>query len=620
MQSSKPASLASLHAVCRRLLLSTALTAVPVGAGAASTAAPEPEVRQADLVIVGGTPAGIMSAVSAARLGRTALLLERTNHIGGLPANGLGATDGRTGGLFAEFAERILTYYTTNYGADSPQVKDCSFGRHFEPSVAEKVFAEMLAEQPGITVLKLRQFDSHPDHCTFEQRRLTGIRVLNRETGAIEHYAGKVFIDATYEGDLAAAAGAPYRLGREDQREFNEPMAGQAYKYWRGPVAPGTTGRADNAIQAYNYRLPLTKNPALRVPIPKPAKYDRDDYASLIEDVKLRRHAGTEGQERTEMEWEGIGRVVNMVRLPNGKTDANNQHAAFLSTDLPEENWPWPTSGWDWRDRFAERLKNYTLGLLWFVQNDPELPAEFRALCSEWGLAKDEYTDNAHFPRQVYVREGRRILGEYLFTAHDALPVEPDGRPPVHADSITAASYNLDSHAVRKREKDRVNLDGMFSWPAAPYTVPYRVIVPREVEGLLVPVAASSTHIGYSTLRMEPCWMALGQAAGVAASQAIAKGQSLRALDVPMLQEQLLREKAILLNVRDAAPDHPHFAAIQAMGLKGLLPEWHANPDANVTQPEVDAWRLTLGLPTETLNGMMTRGAYLARLWDEFRR
>lgn len=591
-------------------------TAAPRGLGAT----PNAPVQSADLVIVGGTPAGIMSAIAAARLGRTALLLERTSHVGGLPANGLGATDGKTGGLFAEFAGRILAYYKNTYGADSPQVKDCHFGRHFEPSVAEAIFEQMLAEQPGITVLKMRQFDADPDHCTLESRRLTEIRVLHRETGQIERYAGRVFIDATYEGDLAAAAGAPYRLGREDQREFNEPMAGQAFKYWRGPVAPGTTGRGDNAIQSYNFRLPLTKDASRRLPVPKPPSYHREEFVSLIEDVKQRRHVGTPGQDRPEMEWEGIGRVVNMVQLPNGKTDANNQHAAFLSTDLPEENWPWPTSTWEWRDRFAERLRNYTLGLIWFVQNEPELPADFRALCSEWGLTKDEYLDNDHFPRQVYVREGRRIMGEYLFTAHDALPVTPGGRPPVHADSVTAASYNLDSHAVRKREQDRVNLDGIFSWPTAPYTVPYRVIVPRDVDGLLVPVAASSTHIGYSTLRMEPCWMALGQAAGVAASQAVTQRQSLRTLDVRALQEQLLRDQAILLEVRDVEPTHPQFAAIQALGLKGLIPEWNAKMDTPVKQAEVDAWRRKLSLREETLSAVVTRGAYLAKLWEEVRR
>lgn len=597
------------------------LAFVLTGASLLVAFAAEPVPQHADLVIVGGTPAGIMAAISAARLERSVILLERTAHIGGLPANGLGATDGQTGGLFAEFAERVLEHYKTTYGADSQQVKDCNSGLHFEPPVAEKIFEEMLAEQPRITVLRQRQFDALPENCTLVQGRLAEIRVLNRDTGELERFTAKVSIDATYEGDLAAAAGAPYRLGREDAREFNEPMAGQIFKYWSGSVAPGSTGRGDNAVQSYNFRLALTKAPALRTPIPKPANYRREDYVSLIEDVKLGRHTGAPGRERPEMEWEGIGRVVNMVKLPNGKTDANNQHAAFLSTDLPEENWPWPTSSWAWRDRFAERLKNYTLGLLWFVQNDSELPEEFRRRCVEWGLSRDEYPDNGHFPRQVYVREGRRIMGEYLFTAHDALPVTPGGRPPVHADSVTAASYNLDSHAVRKREKDRVNLDGFFSWQTAPYTVPYRVIIPRDVDGLLVPVAASATHIGYSTLRMEPCWMALGQAAGIAAHLSIQRNISLREIDVTGLQRELLKEKTILFQVRDVTPTHPQYEAIQMLGLRGLLPGWLARPDAPADDASIAEWHRLLQLPEAKLTaGNVTRGQYLQLLWEKISR
>lgn len=576
--------------------------------------------RTADVVVVGGTPSGIAAAISAARQGRSVLLLERYDHIGGLPANGLGATDGRAGGLFAEFARRVLADYTRRYGAESEQVKACFDGRRFEPSVAQRVFEEMVAGEPNITLLYRRQFDSEPDNTTLEGRRLTVIRVLDRATGAIEEVQGGVFIDATYEGDLAAAAGAPYRLGREDQREFNEPMAGRAFKVWRGGIAPGTTGRGDNAIQAYNYRLPLTKNPANRVPIEKPADYRRSDYVSLIDDVRTGRNVGVPGP-RPEMEWEGIGRVVNMVKLPNDKTDANNQHAAFISTDLPEENWPWPTSSWDWRDRYAQRLRDYTLGLLWFCQNDPELPEEFRRRCAEWGLAKDEYPENGHFPRQVYVREGRRIMGEYLFTAHDTLPLVEGGRPPVHRDSITASQYNLDSHAVRKREPGRLNLDGIFSWPNAAYTVPYRVIVPRDVEGLLVPVAVSATHIGFSTIRMEPCWMALGEAAGIAASFSLKWRISLREMDVVALQRELLRGKAELLRVRDLKPDHPNFEAIQMLGLRGALPQWLARADAPATEADIAEWHRVLQLPPKPLtDASITRGAYMQLLWEKISR
>jgi len=510
--------------------------------------------RTFDVVIVGGTPGGIMAAVAAARMGNTAVILERTNHVGGLPANGLGATDigtrGATGGLFLEFVTRVKKHYADTYGPDSQQVKDCSDGYHFEPSVAEKVFEQVLAEQPRITVLKQRQFDAKKESVTLDGTKLRAIRINNRDTGSAEEYAGKCFIDATYEGDLAAAAGAPFTTRREGKAEHNEPLAGRVYKKWgTSPteLGEGSTEEGDDTIQAYNYRLCLTTDPNNRVAVAKPATYDRDEYASLIDDVKQDRWTTKSGKPSGEMATGGIGRIVNMVRLPNNKTDANNQHASFISTDLPEENYAWPMADWAWRDRFAARLRDYTLGLIYFVQNDPELPRDFRARCGEWGLAKDEYADNDHFPRQVYVREGRRILGEHLFTADDALPATPGGRPPLHPDSITASHYSLDSHAHHKREPGRVHLDGFFSHPTRPYTVPYGVIVPKGVDNLLTPVPVSGTHVGFSTLRMEPCWMALGEAAGTAASLAIRNNSIPRAVKVEQLQSDLLRQHAILI-------------------------------------------------------------------------
>lgn len=516
--------------------------------------------RKFDVVVVGGTPGGIMSAIAAARGGKTVALLERTGHIGGLPANGLGATDiatrGATGGLFLEFVQRVRKHYVQTYGEGSQQVRDCSDGYHFEPSVAEKVLEQMLAECPAISVLKRRQFDAEAHNVSLAAADIRQITVTNRDSGQPEHYAARIFIDATYEGDLAAAAGAPWRTRREGKAEYNEPLAGRVYKRWGSApdeLGEGSTGEGDDTIQAYNYRLCLTNVPANRVPIVRPDPYNRQEYVSLIDDIRLNRATGAH---RGEKEWDGIGRIVNMVTLPNGKTDANNQHLAFLSTDLPEENYPWPTADWAWRDRFAQRLRNYTLGLLYFAQNDPELPEDFRRKCSQWGLARDEYADNGHFPRQVYVREGRRIEGEYLFTAHDALP-GPDGRPPIHRDSITASHYALDSHAHRKREPGRVHLDGFLSHPTKPYTVPYGVIVPKKVDNLLTPVPVSGTHIGFSTLRMEPCWMALGQAAGVAAALSIDTATPPRRLDVTRLQIELLQQGAVLIYPERRLPHLP---------------------------------------------------------------
>lgn len=592
-----------------------ALAALAAGAGAAPPAF--------DVVIVGGTPGGVMAAVATARNGRRALLLERTAHVGGLPANGLGATDigtrGATTGLFAEFVDRVRRHYAGQYGADSEQARDASDGFHFEPSLAERIFDEMLGEHKDrITVLRMRQFDSDPANVVLDKGALRAVRVTDRATGKTEEYAGRVFIDATYEGDLAAAAGAPFRLGREGADEFHEPMAGRLYKTWgvREP-GPGSTGQADNAVQSYNYRLCLTQSADNRVPVPKPENFRREEYASLVDDVRQNRFPGL--PQRRELDWDGIGRVVNMVILPNGKTDANNQHAAFLSTDLPEENWPWPTSSWEWRDGYARRLRDYTLGLLWFVQNDPQLPEEFRLRCRRWGLAKDEYADNGNFPRQVYVREGRRIEGEHLWTAHDALPTTARGRPPVYAQSVTASHYALDSHAVRKREPGRVHLDGFFSYSTKPYTVPYGVMVPKRVDGLLTPVPVSGTHIGFSTLRMEPCWMALGQAAGAAACLSIEQGRPPRAISVPKLQRRLLAQGATLIYFRDAPPSHPSFQALQHFALRGLLGDaWEAKLDQPATADVANGWiaQANLGHPEGFQPGRTTRGQLLQMLYD----
>lgn len=597
---------------------------------------------QYNLVIVGGNPGGLMAAIAAAKLGKTSLILERTDHIGGLPANGLGATDiatrGATTGLFTEFTGRIKQYYIQHYGADSKQVKMCSNGYHFEPSVAEIIFEEMLAEYKSkITVLKMRQFDAEAKNIALRNNRIYSINILDRLTGKTETYRADIFIDATYEGDLAAAANVPYRVGREGSTEFNEEGAGKVYKFWGGPTGEGTTYQADNAVQAYNYRLCLTDNTKNSMMIEKPALYNREEFKSLIEDVWLGRHTGAEMQKVTKTEAEanrkfiakgdtthiagdrwGIAKITNSVLLPNEKTDANNQHLAFISTDLPEENWPWPTSSWAWRDQFAERLKNYTLGLLYFTQHDEELPGGFRESAKRWGLAKDEYVDNGHFPRQVYVREGRRMVGTYFFTAKDAIPVKPGGRPPLQQSSITASHYALDSHAVRKREDGKIHLDGFISYPTAVYTVPFGVMLPQQLDNLLFPVPVSGSHIGFSTLRMEPCWMAMGQAAGVAASLAIEDKVKLKDIQIAKLQDILIDQKATLLYYKDIDGNDPKFKMVQYMGLRGYLPDWNANLDLPVSTEMKSLWEKLYGKKIVQEEGS-SRGELLSQIYGELR-
>ncbi|KAF2098013.1 hypothetical protein NA57DRAFT_57183 [Rhizodiscina lignyota] len=522
-----------------------------------------------DLIILGATPAGIAAAVAAARRGYTSLILERTAHIGGLPANGLGATDIATracgGGFFKEFIDRIKQYYIETYGPQSVQVAHCDDGYKFEPHVAERVFHDFIqACHPNVIVLRKRQFDFEPDNLEIVHSSIRSIRVTDLINKREECYSGRFFCDCSYEGDIiAASAGVSCFLGREGKEIYDEPGAGRVYKLWNGPECSGSTNVGDNAVQAFNYRLCLTAKASNRAKFQQPKNYNRKEFLSLIDDVKSGIHTGAQNrlsppqleQNRRRAErgerpiphlLKGIARLCSNNRVPNDKVDANNQHLALISTDLPEENWPYSTSGWAWRDSFAERLRDYTEGLLYFAQNDEELPEWFRSEISEWGWAADEYTDNGYFPRQMYVREGRRMKGKYVFTAHDALPGE-DGRAPLHKDSITASHYALDSHAVRKREPGRVHLDGFLSYKCVPYTVPYGVIVPDSpIKNLLAPVPVSASHIGFSTLRMEPCWMAMGQAAGIAACIALLDGCSAADVDIGALQDALLEEGAVL--------------------------------------------------------------------------
>lgn len=569
-----------------------------------------------DVVIVGGTPAGITAAIAAAREGCSCVILERNSHIGGLPANGLGATDiatrGATTGLFAEFTRLNLETYRNLYGDDSPQVKACSDGYHFEPHIALESFGKMLdAAYPGsITVMTMKQFDSSSENVIMKGNRVVGIKISDRTNGNADVFYGKVFIDATYEGDLGAAASIPFRLGREGQDEFGEPCAGKIYRWWKhGPEGEGTSYEGDDAIQAYNYRLCLTDNPSNRVPVPKPDNYDRNEYVSLVDDVLTGRNTDVRFSKVTAEQMEqnrerilaggrtsipgdvwGMAKVTNMVTLPNGKKDGNNQHLALISTDLPEENYPWPTANWEWRDRFAQRLKDYTLGLLWFAQHDEALPESFREACLQYGLAADEYTDNGYFPRQVYVREGRRLEGTYFFTAKDVLPVRKGARPPMNPESITSSHYALDSHAVRKREDGKIHLEGFFSYPTAVYTVPYGVMVPKNVENLLFPVAVSGSHVGFSTLRMEPCWMALGEAAGYSAAHCIHNGCSVRDVNLSKIQRDIIDNGGTLVYFKDLKPSDRDFRQVQLLALKGYFPDWNASLDKVIDEETAALW------------------------------
>ena len=381
-------------------------------------------------------------------------------------------------------------------------MKDSSDGYHFEPHVAEQVFERLLSNAVSVRVLRRHQFDGQAQ---VENQKLKSITITNRGSGERFKSKPRRSLMPPTKGTWQVLQEFLTGLAVKDEtRLWSRMRAYYSYFGTKEIYDDPRTGQGDHRIQAYNYRLCLTDRPDLRVLPSKPSTYRRDDYASLAEDIQKQWVTAFGATP-----WNTSG-IVNIVRIPNGKSDTNNHHNSLVSTDLPEENQPWPEAKWEWRDQFEKRLTDYTLGLLWFAQNDDSLPQWFREQSRQWGLARDEYQDNGHFPRQVYVREGRRIRGEYDFSALDAMVNPGAARTPVHPGSITAAHYAIDSHALRKREPGKRALDGFLGLGhiTRPYTVPYGVMVPQKVDGLLVPVAVSATHLGFGTLRMEPCWMA----------------------------------------------------------------------------------------------------------------
>ncbi|MBI3912129.1 MAG: FAD-dependent oxidoreductase [Armatimonadetes bacterium] len=538
-----------------------------------------------EVVVFQGTPAGIAAAIAAARMGARVVLVHSGARLGGMLTNGICASDLATltavGGLFREFTQRVRHFYVSTYAPQSPQVELCAGGFNYEPGVAQKVLDDMVAAEPLVVLRRQRLLKVQKS-----RDRVTGIVVEDEETGKETELLAGAFVDASYEGDLAARAGAPYRVGREGRATTSEPYAGVIYMHpITKRVYPASTGEGDRRVQAYNYRLCMTTQPDLRVPPVRPVTYDRRDYLPILDDLSrgiIDRFAGLGTQPG----------VVSYLRLPNGKADVNNNPYCSVSTDLPEENAVWPEGDAAARAAFARRLKDYTLGLLWFCQNDPDLPESFRAEAREWGLARDEYADSDNFPRQVYVREARRILGEYVFTAHDCVPAPGQERPPLHADSVTAAHYTIDSHATRKREPDQPVAEGFLSLRplTAVYQVPFRVMVPQQVDGLLVPVACSATHLGFCSLRVEPCWMALGQAAGIAAHMMEREGASPRDFPVERLQRRLIRQGAVLTWFEDLDATAAVFPGVQFFGTRGFFPTYRARAEEPVTRAQAAIW------------------------------
>ncbi len=514
------------------------------------------KVHKADIVIYGGTSAGVIAAVQAARLGKSVILIEPGVHLGGLTSGGLGYTDSGNkaviGGLAMDYYQRLKTIY------DNPETwkwqKPEDFKKYqpnqkaiwvFEPHLAEKVYEDLIAEQK-IPVFRNERLDLK---CGVIKKanRIIAIRM---ESGT--RFCGKRFIDATYEGDLMAKAGVSYTIGREANSQYGETLNGvqkqRAISHqFENPVSaylvpgdrnsgllpgvhagdPGKDGAADHRIQAYCFRMCLSNHPENRVPFPKPENYDPLRYELLARYLQTG--------------WDGVFNKFDLI--PNRKTDTNN-HGAF-STDNIGMNYDYPEGDYKTRERIIDEHRNYQQGFFWFLANDPRVPKKIQERMNTWGLAKDEFTDNNNWPHQLYVREARRMVSDFVMTENHLVRKLKTPKP------IGMGSYNMDSHNVQRY----VTADGFARnegdiqvSPGGPYPVSYQAIVPREKEcaNLLVPVCLSSSHIAYGSIRMEPVFMILGQSAATAASLSIDHQQAVQNVDYQLLKKQLLEDGQVL--------------------------------------------------------------------------
>jgi hypothetical protein len=504
--------------------------AAAAGAQPASAA----EKSSVDVLVYGSTPGGVAAAVEAARQGLRVILACPQKHLGGMAASGLSTTDAvRTqlfGGLVAEFIARVRDHYLKELAGQPEELKLTRDGWFYEPSVAELVFQQLVDAE--------RELLRWMPGCHLLSAAVEGRKVLSAELeapGGMRHQIqARTFIDGTYEGDLAAAAKVPYRVGREGREEHGEPFAGIHYMNWRTgrQILTPDTGEPSPAIQAFCARSIFTDDPAWRVPIEKPAAYEEHlpDFLPLLDDFAAGR----------EKQW-GWG-----TRLPRRKFQKNGSIEARTSLNIPGASWTWPEAGRAHRQRLAQFHIDHAAGMIWFLQHDPRVPAHVRAHVAPLGLHRGEFADSGHWPWQIYVRQGRRIEGRALVTQHNFLRDSRTGRTPRVPQAIAIGEHSFDIHPCHDR---RFAVEGYMEgvlWyprkafgPAQPGQVPYGAMTPQRIDNLLVPVALSCTHVAMSVLRMEPVWMTTGQVAGLAAAEAVRQRTEAAEIDPAPLPAKL---------------------------------------------------------------------------------
>lgn len=531
------------------------------------------EVLEADIVIFGATSGGIAAAVQAKRMGKTAILLEWTRHLGGLTTGGLGATDignkGAIGGLAREFYEQVAAHYEKPEvwkweSQKAPNRGDLSHEKGNDPLVEKTGKPTKWTFEPHVADGIYRKWLSDAGVKAYLGEKLASVKKeggkiveITSENGRI--FRGKMFIDASYEGDLMAKAGVSYHVGREANARYGEEIngvRGSTPKHqflvdvdpfvkpgipssgllpFVQPGDGGKPGDGDASVQAYNFRLCMTQAAGNRVPWAaiKPAGYDAARYELLARLV-----------EKHESEGKPLsaGALMNLVKMPNAKTDTNNNGP--FSTDFIGANYAYPDADYMTRERIWKQHEDYIKGFLYFLSSSPRLPERLRNEINQWGLAADEFPNTANFPPQMYVREARRMISDYVMT-------EADCRWQRKADDpVGMGAYNMDSHNCQRLVQSGVvrNEGDVQAGVSGPYGVSYRSIIPKasESENLLVPVCLAASHIAYGSIRMEPVFMVMGQSAATAAALAIDTKTSVQKVQYTTLRERLTKDGQVL--------------------------------------------------------------------------
>ena len=553
----------------------------------------------------------------AARDGAKVLLLHHHRHIGGMLANGLGTFDtlyeGARAPLFDELHRRLVEHCRVTYGDGSPEheavqwrSRQQSSGRpQFAARDAEAVLEAMVADEERIRLLR----EVVPVAVERAGRRILALwtapypgaaRGRGSATPGAARHAAPSFVDASYEADLAACAGVSYRVGREGRDEYGEPHAGRVFTSLKrapggvatyphaavsgalnlraffaitGELFAGSTGEGDRAIQAYNMRLSLTRDPARRVAPPRPDWYPRELFLALRDRWGFGGNPGS-GAGRSTVGWNG----------PN----------------LPQGGETYPDGGWEERRRVYARHRDFAVGLLHFLQHDEEVPERVRANAAQVGLDGAAYTDNGNVPWEMYARETRRLLGRAVFTEHDGTLARGLERAPIHLDAVGFTEWPMDSHECHWETVPGSDREGkiLLSEVTRPGQVPYRALLPREIDNLLVPVCLSASHVGWGTIRLEPTWMPLGEASAVACRLAAEQGDGLvAAVDVDRLQRRLLAQGTRLSFFNDALEDAraPWFEAVQRLAVRGFFNSYDARPLEPLSEGVAAAWVRAIG-------------------------